>query len=99
MEQATELPALLGATQRAALGKRRRPEVARFLMDAERECLRLQRALRAPPDSPAAWRPSPACSFGIRDPKPRLITALPFVDRVVHHALCAVIEPRLVRHL
>lgn len=98
METATELPALLAATQRAALGKRQRPEVARFLMDAERECLRLQRALRLPPDSPEAWRPGPAYSFDIRDPKPRRITALPFVDRVVHHALCAVIEPRLTRY-
>lgn len=98
LETATELPALLAATQRAALGKRQRPEVARFLMDAERECLRLQRALRLPPNSPAAWRPGPAYSFGIRDPKPRQITALPFVDRVVHHALCAVIEPRLTRY-
>lgn len=98
LESATELPALLAATRRAAQGKRQRPEVARFLMDAERECLRLQQSLRAPLGSPAAWRPGPACSFGIRDPKPRRITALPFVDRVVHHALCAVIEPRLERY-
>jgi RNA-directed DNA polymerase len=26
------------------------------------------------------------------DPKPRLISAAPFRDRVVHHALCQVIE-------
>lgn len=98
LEKATELPALLAATRRAAQGKRHRSEVARFLMDAERECLRLQRALRAPLGSPAAWRPGPADCFAIRDPKPRQITALPFIDRVVHHALCAVIEPMLERY-
>jgi RNA-directed DNA polymerase len=31
--------------------------------------------------------------IAIRDPKPRMVSAAPFRDRVVHHALCAVIEP------
>ena len=29
----------------------------------------------------------------IEDPKPRRISAAPFRDRVVHHALCKVVEP------
>ncbi len=29
----------------------------------------------------------------MRDPKRRLVSAAPFRDRVVHHALCAVVEP------
>jgi RNA-directed DNA polymerase len=33
----------------------------------------------------------------IRDPKPRRISAAPFRDRVVHHALCAVLEPLFER--
>ena len=33
----------------------------------------------------------------MRDPKPRMVSAAPFRDRVVHHALCAVIEPILER--
>lgn len=98
LETATELPALLAATRRAALSKRQQPEVAAFLMDAERECLRLQRALRAPLASPLAWRPGPARTFCIRGPKPRQITQLPFADRVVHHALCAVVDPLLERY-
>ena len=32
-------------------------------------------------------------SFYIHEPKRRLISAAPFRDRVVHHALCNVIEP------
>lgn len=32
-------------------------------------------------------------SFHVHDPKSRLISAAPFPDRVIHHALCRVIEP------
>ena len=32
-------------------------------------------------------------SFFIHEPKRRLISAAPFRDRVVHHALCNTIEP------
>ena len=87
-DQATTVSALLAATQRAAIGKRLQPDVARFLMDRERLCVRLRDALRQ-----GTWRPGPPRTFRILDPKPRTITVLPFVDRVVHHALCAVAEP------
>lgn len=36
-------------------------------------------------------------SFYIHEPKRRLISAAPFRDRVVHHALCNVIEPLFER--
>lgn len=98
LHEATTLEALWAAAKRAARGKRRRPEVARFLMDAETECLRLQRALRLPPSDPRSWRPGPLVEFRIRDPKPRTIRVPPFADRVVHHALCAAVEPRLERY-
>lgn len=32
-------------------------------------------------------------TFVLTDPKPRLISAAPYRDRVVHHALCLVLEP------
>lgn len=35
--------------------------------------------------------------FYVHDPKRRLIMCAPFLDRVVHHALCQVIEPELDR--
>jgi len=39
------------------------------------------------------YRPGPYVNFYIHDPKRRLISAAPFRDRVVHHALCNLIEP------
>ena len=43
------------------------------------------------------YRPGPYANFYIHEPKKRLISAAPFRDRVVHHALCNVIEPRFER--
>ncbi|GJL62687.1 MAG: hypothetical protein NPIRA04_13410 [Nitrospirales bacterium] len=54
------------------------------------ECLiELQDALRHGTYCPGKYR-----SFLIHEPKRRLISAAPFRDRVVHHALCQVVEPR-----
>lgn len=39
------------------------------------------------------YRPGAYQHFVIREPKRRLISAAPFRDRVVHHALCNIIEP------
>jgi len=39
------------------------------------------------------YRPGAYYSFYIHDPKRRLISAAPFRDRVVHHALCNLMEP------
>lgn len=39
------------------------------------------------------YTPGSYVSFYIHDPKHRLISAAPFHDRVVHHALCNLIEP------
>ncbi len=41
------------------------------------------------------YSPSPLTIFIIRDPKTRRISASHFRDRVVHHALCNIIEPIL----
>ncbi len=82
------------AALRAARGKRHVASVARFLADLEPEALRLQREL-----VDGSWRPGPAFSFEIHDPKLRTITAAPFADRVVHHALMAVLEPLFDRRM
>lgn len=42
-----------------------------------------------------AWRPAGYRTFRIFDPKERVICAPPYRDRIVHHALCAVIGPIL----
>lgn len=39
------------------------------------------------------YRPGQPREFMVHEPKQRLITAMPFVDRVAQHALCNVIEP------
>ena len=86
----TSFDNLQRAALRAARGKRRKLGIARFLADLEPEILALQRALRA-----GTWRPGRPTTFEIHDPKRRTITAAPFPDRVVHHALIDVLEPVL----
>jgi len=78
---------LLRAYQRAAEGKRGHPNVAAFEHRLEDNLLELQQEL-----ADRTYRPGPYRSFTIRDPKRRLISAAPFRDRVVHHALCNVID-------
>lgn len=79
---------LTEAARLAARGKRQRPDVARFLHDLEPNLCELQREL-----AEGTWRPGAYRTFWIRDPKPRQISAAPFRDRVVHHALTRVLEP------
>jgi retron-type reverse transcriptase len=87
-DRLTSFPHLLRSAQRAARGKRGRADVARFLLNLEGELCRLQDELRGGGYRPGAYR-----TFAIREPKPRLISAAPFRDRVVHHALVGVLEP------
>jgi len=83
---------LVAAAREAARGHRRSAEVADFLLEVEGNCLALERELLA-----GSYRPGTYRIFRIRDPKPRVISAAPFRDRVVHHALCSEIEPALER--
>ncbi len=78
----------------AARGKRARPDVAAFLADAPRALGRVQAALLA-----GRLPVGESRSFAIRDPKPRIIHAAPFPDRVAHHALIRLLEPRLEQAL
>jgi len=86
----TSFENLCAAAQRAARHKRRVAGAARFLERLEPEALALQREL-----TQGTWRPGRPTSFTIRDPKVRVITAAPFRDRVVHHALIDPLEQRL----
>lgn len=80
--------ALFRAARRAVKAKRRAPGAASFMASAERECLKIERRLRD-----GSWAPGRYAVMLIKDPKPRRISAAPFRDRVVHHALMHVIEP------
>lgn len=80
------------AWRRARKGKRGREPAATFEFDLEANLIGLQRELRD-----KTYRPGLYNSFYIHDPKRRLISAAPFRDRVVHHALCNVMEPLFER--
>lgn len=72
----------------ARRGKRDRPEVREFDYRLEGNLLGLQQELQS-----GRWRPGPYRNFYVQEYKKRLITAAPFRDRVVHHALVRVLEP------
>ncbi|EKU96835.1 Retron-type reverse transcriptase [Leptolyngbya sp. PCC 7375] len=81
---------LLTAARKAQKGKRYRPNVLEFNHHLERSLLTLQRELRD-----KTYEPGKYYTFYIHDPKVRMISAAPYRDRVVHHALCNVIVPLL----
>lgn len=87
-EDITSLASLHAAARRALLGKRDRVDASSFFRHLEGELLGLQQELRDGSYQPGGYR-----CFRIRDPKPRLISAAPFRDRVVHQALVAGLEP------
>lgn len=78
---------LVAAERRAARGKRDRPSVARFEFYLERELIALQKALAT-----GTYRPGEFFTFEVHDPKRRAICAAPYRDRVVHHAICDLLE-------
>jgi RNA-directed DNA polymerase len=79
---------LYWAFRQARRGKRDRSEVAAFEFNLEENLLQLRQELAT-----RTYRPGPYRSFYVRDSKRRLISAAPFRDRVIHHALVNVIEP------
>ncbi len=81
---------LLLAYQKARKGKRQRHEVTHFSLNLERELFQLQDDLTT-----HTYRPGDYRQFTLYERKPRLISAAPFRDRVVHHALMNVVEPLL----
>lgn len=82
------------AAHQAQKGRRFAENVLAFNYDLESALWQLHRELADQSYQPGAYK-----TFKIRDPKPRLISAAPYRDRVVHHALCNVIMPLLERTL
>jgi retron-type reverse transcriptase len=87
-QQVIRFEALLRAALQACKGKRFRPSVAEFHFNLEHELWALHKELSTKSYQPGAYR-----SFYICEPKPRQISAAPYRDRVVHHALVHVLEP------
>jgi retron-type reverse transcriptase len=79
---------LLMAARQAQRRKRFRENVLDFNYKLEQELIQLQAELESKTYCPQEYR-----TFKIFEPKPRLISAAAYRDRVVHHALCNVIVP------
>ncbi len=87
-EKMISFESLLAAAENARRGKRFRPAAARFFFSLERELTRLHDDLAA-----KTYGPGPYRTFKVYGGKERLISAAPFRDRVVHHALTRTLEP------
>ena len=87
-ERVVSFENLLEAARRAQRGKRFREDVLAFNYNVEANLHRIQAELAS-----GRYRPGPYRSFLIYEPKRRYISAAPYLDRIVHHALCNVIEP------
>jgi retron-type reverse transcriptase len=84
----TDFKNLLAAAHQAQHGKRFRDNVLRFNYNLETELFRLQNELLSHTYHPGSYK-----TFNVKEPKARLISAAPYRDRVVHHALCNIIIP------
>jgi retron-type reverse transcriptase len=76
------------SARKAQKGKRFRENVLQFNYNLGTELLKIQQELKDKTYQPGSYR-----TFYLRDIKSRLISAAPYRDRVVHHALCNIIIP------
>ena len=79
---------LLSAVKKSSKGRKYNADVAAFHFQLEKELLQLEEELKTKTYQPGDYR-----TFNIHDPKERMISAAPYRDRIVHHALCNIIEP------
>jgi RNA-directed DNA polymerase len=87
-EQVASLGNLFTAAKKALRGRGLEMPAVAFAADLETEVVALSHELRS-----GSYRPGAYHYFEIFEPKRRLVAAAPFRDRVVHHAICRVIEP------
>jgi retron-type reverse transcriptase len=83
---------LVAAYEEARRGKRYTPEALAFSAHWEERLIELHEHLKW-----RSWQPGKPRVFTVKDPKWRDITAPPFADRIVHHALVRVVEPLFER--
>ena len=76
------------AYKKARKGKTKKDYVINFEENLFREIFQLQKEL-----IDQTYKPKPLKTFVLRDPKTRKISKSEFRDRVIHHALCNIIEP------
>ena len=78
------------ALKKARKGKTTKSYVIKFENNLKENLIKLSNELKA-----KTYRPRPLKTFILRDPKTRKISKPNFRDRIVHHALCNIIEPSL----
>ncbi len=83
-----DLDNLKMAYRKARKGKTKKYYVIEFEKDILTNLLELQHELKS-----LTYKPKPLKTFILRDPKTRKISISDFRDRIVHHALCNIIEP------
>jgi len=76
------------AFKKARKGKSKKQYVIEFEANLENELIQLNRELET-----LTYKPRPLKTFIIKNPLTRRISSSNFRDRVVHHALCNIIEP------
>lgn len=94
LDEVADWKNLAAAFERASRGKRHRPDVVAFASALEHRLERLRRQLLAGVVEVGRTR-----RFLVHDPKPRVIHAPCFEERVLHHALMAPMAPVLDRGL
>ncbi|MCI0494713.1 RNA-directed DNA polymerase [candidate division KSB1 bacterium] len=87
-EQLISFKNVFEAFTNAIKGKGTKPYVLEFIQNFEHNILTLQEALTT-----KSYQPGDYTTFLIYEPKKRMISAAPFVDRIVHHCLINVIGP------
>jgi retron-type reverse transcriptase len=87
-ERVIDFENIYHAFREACRGKRYRWESLKFKADLDENLIILINELEYD-----MYRPEEYRQFFVYEPKKRLISAPQFRDRVVHHALCQVIEP------
>jgi retron-type reverse transcriptase len=80
------------ASRKARRGKRLKEQAAEFEYDLENRLLEIQTALKN-----ENYTFGDYTFFSVHEPRERCIAAAPYADRVLHHALCNLIEPVLDR--
>jgi len=81
---------LANAFYKAAKGKRRKQYVIDFLSNYDKNIQKIKYDIQLKHVDIGHYH-----CFTIHDPKPRIIYASSFYERVVHHAIMNIIEPRL----
>lgn len=92
-EKITSWENLLAASKRAEKRKKSKPQVGQFRYNHAANLLQIQVELRE-----QSYAPQPYRRFLVFESKQRQISAAAYRDRVVHHALCRIIEPEFDKH-